>query len=91
MRPPHELNGDGIQKPIIINDPTIDFESNARPGRELHDRAEFAKSRFEVLRTQTVSFDTHFLRIYPYPCSVFARVFLSGPPPRPNLPSPPPP
>ena len=76
---------------MILNDTTIDFELNARPGRVIHDRAEFAKSRSVVLRTQTVSMDTiSFFRITDLPfqmawCASFAS------PPRQTLPSPPPP
>ena len=50
---------------MILNDTTIDFKLNARPGRVIHDRAEIAKSQSEVLRTQTVSMDTYFFWNHP--------------------------
>ena len=72
-------------------DPDIDAELNARPGREMHDRAEVAKSTTKAQTTKTVSMDTiFFCRITDWPCQVAWRVSW-GPPPRPTLPSPPPP
>ena len=75
----------------IIHDPGIDAELNARPGREMHDRAEVAKSTTKAQTTKTVSMDTNFFcRIPSWPCQMAWRVFW-GHSPRPNLPSPPPP
>ena len=91
MRPPHELNGDWDKQHIIPSDDAIDLKFNARVVRPQDEPPEFAKSRSVVLRTQTVSMDTHFFRITSKPCSVFAPVFGLGLPPLEPFPSPPPP
>ena len=75
----------------MFSDDAIDSESNARPGSEIHDRAEFAKSKFKVEATKTVSLDTNvFSEIPPLSCQM-AWCVLLGPRPHITLPSPPPP
>ena len=88
MRPPHELNGDWDKQPITLNDDGIDPEFNARVLRPQDEPPEFAKSRSVVLRTQTVSMDTHFFRITSKPSSVFAPVFVLGLDPGHTFPTP---
>ena len=74
-----------------IHDPDIDAELNARPGREIHDRAEVAKSTTEPDALKTVSMDTSFFcRISDLTCLMAWCVYL-GSLPRPILPSPLPP
>ena len=74
-------------------DPGIDAELNARPGREMHDRAEVAKSTTEPDAIKTVSMDTSFFcRIPALTCLTrMAWCVYLGSLPRPTLHSPLPP
>ena len=81
---------ENVAKPNIVTfDLNIDAEPNARPGREVHDRAEFAKSKSKVEATKTVSMDTNFFcRIPSWPCQMAWRVCFLGAstPPNPSQP-----
>jgi hypothetical protein len=72
-------------------DPDIDAELNARPGREMHDRAEVAKSTTKAQTTKTVSMDTiFFCRITDWSCQMAWRACAAAQPLL-TLPSPLPP